>query len=88
MKLNFNKPIFDIKGQEIPNTNMGELLANMIAQGKGSNPIKIWELAKNIYAGKELELDTSDANLIKGLIETCENFPVMTKAQMLLEFKE
>lgn len=86
-KVNFNKKIKDLDGKEIVGAEMNKLLANELAtKGKG-DAIKLWGWALNLQEGKELFLDYSDFNFLKDFIENSE-FPVITKAQMLLVINE
>lgn len=74
MKLNFNFELKDLNDrnvldQEGNSVKANIFLANMLAQLSKGDSIKLIEIALKLNKGEELELDTSDKNTIKQLIE-------------------
>jgi hypothetical protein len=87
MKLNLNKALTDLDAKDIPNTNMGKMLANALVQANKGDILKHWEWALKLNAGNEIDLDSSDKSKLKEFIEVNEGFTILTKAQLLLEFE-
>jgi hypothetical protein len=85
-KYNFNIPVLDLddqplkdeKGEEL---SLGKILAKALyGQHKFQDPLKLMESwARPLYKGQEIELDTSDKDLLLGLIKNPEIglFPVV-----------
>jgi hypothetical protein len=90
MKINFNKRLKDLDGNDIPDAqgnivSMNKLLAKELCHGSG-NDIKIWDWALRLQHGEELELDVTDQKLLRTEIENNKNFNRLAKAQLLKEF--
>jgi len=84
MKINLNKPIVDLSGKEIENSNLGQLLSQMLATASSKeNTIKMYYWAQKFYAGEELDLDPTDLSILKSFIEGNEQLTVLAKAQIL-----
>lgn len=74
MKLNLNfeltdlndRPVIDQEGNHL---KANVFLANMLASLTKGDSIKLIEIALKLNKGEELDLDTSDKNTIKQLIE-------------------
>lgn len=91
MKLNFNKPLLEIDGTAVSESNLGKGLATSLAYSKKGDSIKYWGWALKLDEGKELELDKSDYDTLKSFIKENEGLIVMIKAQLLEvmgEFKQ
>lgn len=83
MKLNLNYDLKTLDGVEIPNSSVSKLIANLLSQDTKSEPLKKWELAKKLYAGEIVELDTTDFNMLKTFVEQSEQMTVLAKGQIL-----
>jgi hypothetical protein len=83
-KVNLNKNLVDLDLKEIPNSNAGKLIANLLAQDTKGDALKKFSLATKLYNGEELDLDPSDFNLLKSFIEDSVQMSVLAKAQILL----
>lgn len=88
MKLNLNKPITDLSGAPMENSNMGSLLSQILASASTKeNAVKLYYWATKLYAGEELDLDPTDVSVLKNFVESNEQLTVLAKAQILEEFK-
>jgi len=87
MKLNFNKSLQNLDGSEVENSNMGKLLANVLSQANTGEPVKCWEMSLKLFKGDELEVDTTDKEMLEGVIKASQNLSNAGKAQLLLVFK-
>lgn len=87
MKLNFNKLLQNLDGSEVENSNMGKLLANVLSQANTGEPVKCWEMSLKLFKGDELEVDTTDKEMLEGVIKASQNLSNAGKAQLLLVFK-
>ena len=84
MKINLKKPIMDLSGSEIEGSNLGQLLAQMLASASTKeNAIKMYYWAQKLYAGEEIDLDPSDTSILKTFVESNEQLTVLAKAQIL-----
>ena len=87
MKLNFNKSLQNLDGSEVEQSNMGKLLANVLSQSNTGEPVKCWEMSLKLFKGEELEVDTTDREMLEGVIKSSQNLSNAGKAQLLLVFK-
>jgi hypothetical protein len=88
MKLNFNFNLVDLDGKEIDNANAGKLIANSLVQQSKGDALKFWEWALSLNKGTVLDLDTSDQETLKNFVKDSEQFPIISKAQILKVFKK
>lgn len=86
MKINMNVPILGLDGTELPNTNIGKVVAEMLANSAKGDALKLWHWAQNLYAGKALDLDPSDSETLKTFIRENEQLTILAKAQALACF--
>ena len=84
--MNFNKPIVDLEGKDLPDTNLGKMLAHELVNAQTDKPVKCYELAVRLMKNAPIELDTDDSALLKEFITTNKNFTNLVKAQLLLLF--
>ena len=87
MKLNFNKSLQNLDGSEIEQSNMGKYLANVLANANTGEPVKCWEMALKLYDGQELEVDTTDKEMLETTIKSSQALNNAGKAQLLLVIK-
>lgn len=87
MKLNLNLPIVGLDGTEIADSNVGKLIAQVLAQGSKGDALKFWHWAQKLYAGEELDLDPTDAETLKNAIKDNESLTILAKAQALACFQ-
>lgn len=88
MKLNFNFPISDLDGNEIPESNLGKTIANVLVSARDGDALKLWDIALKLQKGTELDLDTSDTQMLKDRIKNADTITVLVKAQALQVFQE
>lgn len=88
MKINMNLPIFGLDGKEIPESNIGKLIAQVLGQSSKGDAVKLWFWAQKLYAGEELELDPSDAELLKQFVKENDSITILAKAQALACFEK
>lgn len=77
MKLNFNFNLTDINSRNVLDqegnpVEANKFLAALLAQLSKGDSIKLIELALKLNAGEELDLDTSDTNKLKEIVEQAE----------------
>lgn len=87
MKLDLNFELKDLEGKEIKGANAGKLLSNTLISETKGDALKYWDWANKLYNGKSLEIDLSDAEVLKNFIKQHEGFTVIFKAQVLPLFK-
>lgn len=88
MKLNFNFPISDLDGNEIPESNLGKTIANVLVSARDGDALKLWDIALKLQKGTELDLDTSDTQMLKDRIKNADSITILVKAQALQVFQE
>lgn len=92
MKLNLKKEFIGLNGLPLIDggTNkkvmMNETLANNLAIDLSEDPIKMLDIAKELYKGS-VELDESDMNKLEAFIKKCK-FTNIVKAQLLKEINK
>jgi len=88
MKINMNTAILDLDGKEIPESNIGKVIAQVLVQGSKGDALKFWHWAQKMYAGEELDLDPSDSETLKNFIKDNEQLTILVKAQALACFSK
>jgi len=83
MKLDLNFNLLDIEGKEIEGLNAGKTVAKVLAQDTSGDALKMWDWAKKLHAGEELELDLSDFTKFRDYIKNSPSFTVLLKGQVL-----
>lgn len=84
MQLDFNFQIKDLDGKDFEgeNNNCGKILASYLQTLNKGNSMKLWDWAQTVWKKNPLEIDKTDSDVLKELVETGE-LPVITKAQIL-----
>ena len=68
-KINFKEiKVTDLSGKEIPDLNIHEIVANVLATRATDKPVRNMELARKIFTEGEIELLTEDLLLVKNAI--------------------
>jgi hypothetical protein len=86
MKINMNATILGLDGTELAESNIGKVVAQMLVQSSKGDALKFWHWAQKLYAGKELDLDPSDSEVLKNFIKDNEQLTILVKAQALACF--
>ena len=82
-QINLNFLLKNLSGEDIPESNAGKIIANILAADNGKNPIKFYAWAKELYAGKEISIDPQDLELLKTFITDHQQITAMAKSQVL-----
>lgn len=82
MKLDFNFNLRGLDGQEFKE-NAGQLLSTVLANLNKGNSTKLFDWALKLYNKQPLEIDDTDADVLKELIESTEHLTILSKAQMI-----
>lgn len=77
MKLNLTKSFTDLDGKE-SETNMGKVLANMLASAQKGDAIKFYDWAISLFRTGVIEIDESDK-------KTLEKFVTASGASMAIQ---
>ena len=85
-KIDLNKAITDLDGKEIEGSNLGKLVAQVLASSNKGDALKYMSWALKLHAGESLELDPSDAETLKNFVKDHEQLTILTKAQVLGPF--
>jgi hypothetical protein len=88
MKLDLNKPIFNLLSEPIPNTHLGKFLGDEIAASNSQPVVKFFDWAVKLYRTGLIEIDNSDRELIKKFIEDSPRMTVLVKGQLLKEIND
>lgn len=83
MKIDMNKPILGLDGKELPESNIGQLIAQILVQGSKGDALKFWHWAQKLYKGEELDLDPTDSETLRNAIKDSETLTILAKAQAL-----
>lgn len=88
MKIDFNVPIKDLSGTPVEGNTLGQMVANALAvDNESKDPLKFWELALQLTAGKVVDLDSSDKTLLTDFIKGSRNLNNFVKGQALMLLK-
>ncbi len=83
MKLSFNFKIKNLEGKAIEGAEANKLLANMLSSMNKGNSMKLYDWATKLWNGKSLEIDDTDARVLKELIDTSEALTVIVKVPLI-----
>ena len=83
MKINLNKNLLDLEGKDLPDSNLGKLVGQLLSQANEGDALKLWDWARKLYAGKELDLDPSDTQTFEAFIKNNKSLTILAKAQIL-----
>jgi len=86
-KINLNKAIKDLDGNDIEGSNLGKLVAQMLVTSSKGDALKFMAWALKLHAGEILELDPSDKETLKNFIKDHDQLTILSKAQMLACFE-
>jgi hypothetical protein len=82
-KIDLNKCLTDLDGNEIKESNMGKIVAQMLVSSSKGDALKYMAWALKMHAGESLELDPSDVETLKNFIKDHDQLTILSKAQML-----
>lgn len=90
MKINIdlNFPIKGLDDKEIPDSNAGKLLGNMLASNNKGDALKYYDWGRSLYKGNVIEVDRSDFDTIEKFIKESEQLSNLVKAQISICLKE
>lgn len=96
MKLDFNAPLLNLKGEVVKNPNgsdtlLNELLATALITTTGKEDIvRIFDWALTLQKTGVLQLSRTDQSQLKGLIENSDSLYILSKGRLLeiLDHKE
>lgn len=81
--VDLNKAIQDLDGKDIEGSNLGKLVAQMLASASKGDALKYMSWALKLHNGESLELDPTDKDMLKNFIKDHEQLTILSKAQML-----
>ena len=85
MKVTLNKQFKQLSGAEMGGMRMGQVLAEALSASNKGNSIKLYNWALKLYNKESLEMDDTDFEVLRGLIETSEMIQNLFKAQITIE---
>ncbi len=88
MKLNLKgKLLTDLDGKVLDGSDMSMLVGQALVSGTEGDAIKQYELALKLRTG-EVDLDTSDTELVERVVRESKTLTILAKGQILLELKK
>jgi hypothetical protein len=67
---------------------MGQMLAEALSASNKGNSIKLYNWSLKFYNKEEVEMDDTDFDVLKGLIESNEGLNNLFKAQLTIELNK
>lgn len=86
MELNLNITITDLEGNDIPESNLGKTIAQILAFARDGDALKLFDIAIKLQKGEILTLDSSDTTMLKERIKASDSLTNLVKAQALQLF--
>ena len=87
MKLNLNIKVVDLDGKEIPDANLGKIIArDLFFSSEKDNALKFFEWAQKLHIGEPIDLDTQDHATFTNFINQA-NYPVVTRIAIISAIK-
>jgi len=87
MKLLLDKNLIGLDGKDLPDANMGKILANSLVNNTGADAIKYLDWALKLYNSEEIQLDDADYKKIYKEVENNKQFTRLVIAQILKEME-
>jgi len=83
LTINLNVPLLTLEGTEVPDTNQGKLLANLLISGSKGQAIKQYDWAMTLWKKGVLQVDKTDFDTVRALVDSAEQLTILAKAQIL-----
>lgn len=83
MKVNLDFNLKDLSGAEIPNAHAGQNVAQALASANEGNSMKLFDWATKLYNKNTLEIDDTDAVVLRAFIENTKFLTVLAKGQLI-----
>lgn len=87
MQLILDKNLTGLDGKDLPNANMGQILASSLANSAGGDSIKYLDWALKLYNGKPIHLDDADYIKLYKEVENNKQLTRLVNAQILQEME-
>lgn len=84
--IDLNKPLIDLDGNDSALTQ-GKLAAQAIAASQSGDALKLWGWAKLLHAGKPLELELPEIELLVKTVNESPLLTVISRAQIITNLK-
>ena len=89
MKIKTSQALKDLAGKDLKGSDgkaiaLGPIISNILLTAKTGGKMKLYELAKNFYAEKDIDLDTTDLNMIKEAVEQTGEYNNLVTGQILI----
>lgn len=83
IKIDLNFPIKDLDGKNLANQHAAEIVSNILLSQSKGDAIKYFAWSLSLHKDKFIELDGSDYNKLKDLVENDDKLFVIAKAPIL-----
>jgi len=83
MKIDLNKPVIGLDGKEIPNTNLGHLVAPSLANTNLGDAQKMIDWAMALQEGVVLNLDPEEFSFFKNFVVNHAGFSNLIECRIL-----
>lgn len=89
IKFTLNEPVRDLDGKVLPpeGQTCGKLLAQQLMMASKGQVLKFYEWATAMHGGKQVEVDTTDYDVLYKFVEDC-SLPVFTKQPILMAMRK
>lgn len=86
--INLNKLAVGLDGKEIEGAYIGKIVAQTLISTAKGDALKFWYWANKLYQGESLDLDPTDAEVLKNFIRDNDTMTILVKAQALACFEK
>lgn len=85
MEINLTKQVIGLSGQPLEGeaNALNKIVANALAYASSGPVTKFMDWARDLYAGKAINLDRTDAEVLEHFIKEHQMIPNITKEQAL-----
>lgn len=83
--INFDFKVIGLDGKEAETYNVKESVANIIASGSTSHPVRMAEIARKIFTEGKIDLLAEDLVKVRSAIESTKLMTDWVKAQVLAQ---
>lgn len=86
-KLDLNKNLSDLDGEEIENSKLSRLLAGLLMSQKTGDSVKFFDWAVTLHKTGIIEVDEADFTTLKTMVkDNTEFLTMLSKAQLIKYF--
>lgn len=87
MRVDLNKNLVGLDGKDIPDTNLGKIVATAMANAVYGDSSKTMPIAEALYSGEVMDFDPEEYEILKNFVTNNTGFSNLVEYQILKAMK-